>query len=914
MTNSHSHNQQFQDPHPPQPPLNGRLRESERFLQTLIASLPGIVYRCQNDPDWTLKYVSDQVQGLVGYPPADFLSGQVAWGQLIEPDDRDRVWREVQSAITAHQPYSLEYRMRSRAGDQIWVWEQGQAVYGADGTVEDLEGFITDVTERKRAEADSAQQERLLRLMQETGPACVKRVSTDGLLLYMNPAGLALIEADSLAEAVGLSVFDLVIEEHRQGFENMHRAVISGETRTLAFEIVGFKGTRRWMETYAVPFRNPTTGLVEHLAVSHDITQRRQAEQALQESLERLQQALEASHTGTWRVDLRTGLDRRDPSLNRMLGYPGEPSTQPVDDWFSHVHQDDVADMRAAWERAQVTGLYDVEHRLIRRDGAMLWVHDRGRVVRDDAGVPLYAIGAATDITERKVAQEAVERSRNQMKSFIEHAPAAMAMLDTQLCYVAASRRWLRDYGLGDTNLVGRHHYDVFPEIRHREDWQKIHRRCLAGAIERREEDRFVRQDGTEQWLRWEVRPWQDERGEIGGIIMFTESITDRKQLEQRLRQAEKMEALGTLAGGIAHDFNNILAAMIGYAELAQDGVPAGSRAGQNIEQVLVAGRRAKSLIQQILAFSRRREPQREVLDLGKLLQEAMTLLRASIPATIAIRVDVRSSDNTVLADPTQLQQVIMNVCSNATQAMQDRGGTLGLRLEEVDVPPSFASMHPPLKAGAHMRLTITDTGVGMTPEVLGRIFDPFFTTKKVGEGTGLGLSASLGIITGHGGTISVESEPGRGSTFSVYLPKLTAATDSSQGPEADRRGGSERILFVDDETALVRLADQTLGNLGYRVTALTDPVLALGQFRSEPDAFDLIITDQTMPGMTGEVLARELLRLRPSLPIILCTGFSEGMSEQAARKVGFRGLLMKPLTVAELDQAIHNALQRSTR
>ena len=1080
--------------HPaPSTPLDGpdgQLLENARFLHSLIASLPGIVYRCKNDPEWTLEFISDQVRELLGYAPSDFIAGRVSWGQLIAPDDRDRVWDEVQSAIAAHRPYCLEYRMHPPAREAICVWERGRAVYAPDGTVEALEGFIKDITEHKRAEADLLERERLLRVMQETGPACVKRVSSDGSLVYMNPAGLALIEADSLTEAVGLSVFNLVTPEHRQRFEDVHRAVISGETRTLAFEILGFEGTRRWMETYAVPFRNPMTGLVEHLAVSHDITTRKQAEDAAAQLRRRYEDLVHTVNGIVWEVDVRT---MRFTFVSRqaegILGYPVERWLTDPNFWIDHIHPDD-RDWAPAFclQETEKKSGHTFEYRMLAADGRTVWLRDIVSVIVENDR-PVTLRGMMVDVTERRIMEEAerqrLVRRRAQTDALIELAkyraihegnleaafravtetaarllgvgragiwlldadrsalrladlyeaeqdrhssgtifrPADFpsyfhaieheartiaahdahsdlrtkefsasyltplgigAMLDAPirlkgraggvLCHehLGGARMWTSDedslaaslatlvslaleaherrqaeqalqaseerfrafteYFPGPAfikNAKGQHLF-VNPAFEQalnlrRSDWEgktndELFPSHIAAAINRHDQRVFneakslqameqTAQDGQpRQWLvtKFLIHDEQGAASLLGGIAL---DVTERKQLEQRLRQAEKMEALGTLAGGIAHDFNNILAAMIGYTELSRDGVTPGSRAQQNLDQVLIAGRRAKALIQQILAFSRRREPQREALDLRRLIEEVFGLLRASIPTTIAMKVDVPPLPCLVLADPTQLQQVMINLCSNAAQAMHSTGGTLTIRLEEWDVPASFAAAYPPLTGGPHLQVTVRDTGVGMSEEVLRRIFDPFFTTKKVGEGTGLGLSAALGIVTSHGGTMTVQSEPSRGSTFCVYLPKLAQADSVTAPVPAAVVGGSERILFVDDEVALVHLAEQMLGNLGYRVTAVTDPVLALGRFLSTPEAFDLIITDQTMPGMSGESLAQEILRLRPSTPILLCTGFSQSLTDESARRLGIRGLLYKPLTITEVAAAIRMAI-----
>jgi signal transduction histidine kinase len=385
--------------------------------------------------------------------------------------------------------------------------------------------------------------------------------------------------------------------------------------------------------------------------------------------------------------------------------------------------------------------------------------------------------------------------------------------------------------------------------------------------------------------------------------------ITERKRLEAQLLQAQKMEAIGTLAGGIAHDFNNILAAILGYTELALRAIHQDSAAWHYLQEVHKAGQRAKLLVQQILTFSRRTEQTRTPVQLSRLVEEALTLLRASLPSTIAIRHHISQDAGTVLADPTQLQQVLLNLGANAEYAMRKTGGLLEIRLEPVEVDEHVTAQHPELQAGPYVRLTVTDTGHGMTPDVVERIFEPFFTTKSLGEGTGMGLALVHGIVASHGGAMTVASVIDQGTTFTVYLPR----TDDSGRDEVAQEGalptGVARVLFVDDEESLVGLGQEILMLLGYDAVVCASSVEALEVFRRAPQHFELVITDQTMPHMTGEELALELRRLRSDIPIILCTGFSHIMQAERAQELGIDAFLMKPFTMQDLARVIQQVL-----
>jgi signal transduction histidine kinase/CheY-like chemotaxis protein len=402
----------------------------------------------------------------------------------------------------------------------------------------------------------------------------------------------------------------------------------------------------------------------------------------------------------------------------------------------------------------------------------------------------------------------------------------------------------------------------------------------------------------------------QERTAELATTLeQLQREMVERQRLTEELRQVQKMEAVGRLAGGVAHDFNNILAAMIGYTELSMYNIPTSNPAWHQLQEVLRAGQRAKALVQQILTFSRRTEQAHTPVQLPPLVEEALALLRASLPSSIEIRQHIDPEVGAVLADPTQLHQVIINLCANAEYAMRQTGGVLEVRLEAVEVDTALAAQHPALHLGPHVQLTVRDTGQGMPPDVVERIYDPFFTTKAAGEGTGIGLSVVHGIVVNHGGTITVESQVGQGTTFTIYLPCIP--WDMADEVQADEPipHGLGRLLFIDDEPALVRLGYSVLTQLGYDVAAYTSSAEALAAFQAAPHHFDLVITDYTMPQMTGDVLTRALRRLRPDIPIILETGFSHTIDTEQITALGIDAFLLKPWTVRELARTIAQVL-----
>jgi signal transduction histidine kinase/ActR/RegA family two-component response regulator len=433
--------------------------------------------------------------------------------------------------------------------------------------------------------------------------------------------------------------------------------------------------------------------------------------------------------------------------------------------------------------------------------------------------------------------------------------------------------------------------------------------------------------DGEERIHEIYAYPILNSDGAVRQVIEYNIDATDRKKAEEdrkkmlmHLNQMQKMEAIGSLAGGIAHDFNNILAAMLGYADLARRKVAEGKDVQSMLGKVLEAGNRARDLVQQILSFSRQGERKLTPVKVQDIVHEALRLLRASIPATIELRQAIDESCDHVLADPTQIHQIIMNLCTNAYQAMREKGGVLGVTLKPtvigIDTHKTASLLLPP---GDYLKLEVSDTGHGIEPGILKRIFDPYFTTKKAGEGSGMGLAVVHGIVKSHGGQVTVYSEPGVGSTFNVYLPIYKSAASRREdkagvgaGPLIESLpGGSERILFVDDETQLADMGAQMLQSLGYTVSAFSSSLDALQAFQTKPDAFDLVITDMTMPKMTGVELAKQILAYRPDIPIVLCTGFSELISADKAREIGIREFVMKPLLMSDMAKLVRGLLDK---
>ena len=516
-------------------------------------------------------------------------------------------------------------------------------------------------------------------------------------------------------------------------------------------------------------------------------------------------------------------------------------------------------------------------------------------------------------ISQRDIAEAALRKSERSYRELVQSASSIIMRMDTAGRVIFFNTYAQNFFGYRKEDIIGKNVVGIIVPERDSAGFDLASMIKDIGSHPERyvsNENENIRRNGERVRVTWMNRAIYDDSGNVSEILCVGIDVTEKWQLEKRLAQAQKMEAIGTLAGGIAHDFNNILSAIIGYTELSLIDIPKGSTLQNNLQQVLKAGGRAKELVRQILAFSRQRESERVPVKVSLIVNEALKLLRASLPTTIKIRHNLKSHLS-VLTDPTNIHQVLMNLCTNASFAMQADGGVLEVSLNDVDLDADFARQHPDVKPGKYINLTVRDSGCGMAPEVTERVFDPFYTTKKTGEGTGMGLSVVHGIVKSHGGTIIVESSPEKGSAFDVFLPAIeTEVTNQAEQAQLVITG-SERILFVDDEDFQADIGKRMLERIGYRVTAKTSSVEAFELFRQSPDEFDLVITDMTMPNMTGDVLARKIIAIRPDIPIIVCTGYSERINSDIVKEIGIRELAMKPVVMKDIAQMVERILSK---
>jgi len=680
----------------------------------------------------------------------------------------------------------------------------------------------------------------------------------------------------------------------------------------------------RTFRTTLVPIRNRTGRVHRLIGMSHDITEQRHAEDALaltkkslSESQEKFKKAFAASPHPISITDMPHGrLIEVNDAVERVFGYPRAESigrtTVELGMWREPAQRKQMLTLLR-----EQGSFRDFEMAGADRHGRPLSLVLSGEVISigDEQCVVTYV----QDVTEREVAKRALVASEELFAKAFQASPDAYIILDVKTgAFLEVNEGFERLFQrtradvLGHTSLE----LDLWADPLERERGRSLlfDRGSLREfPIVARRKDQSLRPC----LMSAEHLELASGRSVIAIIRDVTEKLATERakaELEAQLRQAQKMDALGTLAGGIAHDFNNILGAILAYSELIKLDI----HAPQQIEAYLVelkrAGDRAKELVQQILTFSRRQPQARKPLRIEAAVRDALNLLRSTLPSTLRIELQIGDAP-LVLADPTQLHQVITNLGTNAAHAMKSGAGVLAVELTSVVVDAAAARAHSELQAGRYARLTVRDSGEGMPAETLKHVFEPFFTTKSPGEGTGLGLAVVHGIVRDHEGAIFIESEPGRGTTVTLYLPEHEVALEDSLAPPAELvRANGESVLFIDDEIVLCRSVAGLLERLGYRVTARSDPTEALELFRRTPRAFDIVLTDLTMPGMTGVDLAREVLKIAPAKPVLVMSGFHSTWTADGLKALGIKDLISKPLGAVRLSESVAAALGRGEK
>ncbi len=762
---------------------------------------------------------------------------------------------------------------------------------------------LEDITGRKRVQDALVESEARLQALSDASFEAIF-LSEKGICLDQNSTAEKMF-GFTLQEAIGRNGTEWIMPEDREKVKNN---MMSGHEKPYEITALRKDGTTFPAEIQArmINYR----GRNVRVTALRNIIERKQARKELRASETKYKSLANNLNVGVYRnsAGSRGKFIEANLAIVKMFGFDSREEflKVSVSDLYKNPH--DRKKFTARLLKARAVNNEELE--LQKLDGSSFIGSVSAVVVKDEKDEVQYFDGIIEDITDRKRVESALIASEEKYRTVLEANPDPVVVYDMQGKVVYFNPAFTDVFGWTLEERLGKMNDDFVPEETWRETKIMIDK-VLAG-------EQFAGIETCRYNKKREMIPtsisgaiYKDPNGNPIGSIICLRNVSNQKKIEAQLQQAQKMEAIGTLAGGIAHDFNNILSAILGYSELALAELPPETSLKNKLEAIHSSGIRARDLVTQILAFSRKDEQVRSIIALHLIVQDALKLLRPAIPTTINIQTQITSKCQ-ILGDPSRIHQVIMNLCTNAFQAMLETGGTLKISLLRVKMEgkePTRAR----LPSGVYGKLIISDTGGGIPTENIKRIFDPYFTTKEKGKGTGLGLAAVHGIVKSHGGTILVESQIGKGTEFEVYLPLTQDRNDKDEKIESQILGGKERVLLIDDEHDILEIEKEMLEKLGYNITAVDSTREALKLFAGQPDEFDLVITDMTMPHMTGDKLAGELRKIHSDIPIILCTGFSELISEEKADTLGIKGFLMKPIGIKDLSNMIRNVLDKKT-
>ncbi len=893
--------------------LSSFFHESELSLKNLIETVPDAIISVDSQNRVLLWNSSAEVifgykrEEAVGFPLNALIGSGTVEEMLQERSPAD-------PETTSPRKKPAEVTAKRKNGEQFPTeFTVTPRLAGDDG----IRTFVMrDVTGRKEVEEKLRESETRQRAIFDALPSAVFVKDLQGRYLFCNQQA-ELAAGKPLQEILGKTDRELFPSDAGGGYGELEREALEAEkpvAREVSFPLND--GIRTHM-IVNFPLLGTDGRPYAVAGVSTDITQRKRAEETLRESEERYRMLFERMQEAFSLVEVVTDqagnpVDLRYLSVNPALERNFRRSREEI---VGHTYREVIPNPDPEWisliGRVAFTGEPVAIERYSRATGHWVEVH---------AYSPRFGYCAVvtTQITKRKRIEEELHRSRNELEIRVQERTAEIKKqaelieLSHDAILVMDLENRILFWNKGAEKVYGWRKEEVLGKITHAVLQTRFPVRLgeiMAKLMEKGGWDGELsqfRRDGQKITVlsRWAVQ--RDESGRAIAILETNSDITERKKVEEQLRQAQKMEALGTLAGGIAHDFNNLLMPILLNTEMALLDIKAGVLPSADAMEVAIAGaNRGKELVQQIITFSRHKGEDLKPIDIAPITKETIKFLRSAIPATIRFETRIEDPSSPVLANPTQIHQILMNLVNNAASSMEEEGGVLEISLEKGGIEGSDG-----IEPGGYVRVTVKDTGHGMAPEVKERAFDPFFTTKAPGKGTGMGLAVVHGIVKKHGGEIRLESEVGKGTTVTVSFPVYEGAkTEEHSSPTLGSLIGNETVLFIDDEEVQTRSVEAMLQRLGYQAVAETDPRKALDIFRSRPDKFDLVITDQVMPYLPGNRLAQELLSIRPDIPIILCTGFSETVDEETADDIGVREFVMKPFSLEEIAKAIRRVL-----
>ena len=885
--------------------LTAGLRESEEaFRNTFDHAAVGIAHISSKG---TFLHLNDRWCEIVGYTHEELVT--MSFQDLIHPDDLHGSLLQLQPFIEDGNRFSSsEKRYLRKDKSIVWVNLTASIVNEPSGVPKYFISVIEDVTERKRTEAALHESENKLNVILESTADGILAVDAKGKVLRTNKRFAELWQIpQSLIDSKGDdALLNHVLSQLVEPEAFLSKVRLLYDSADEDRDILRFKDGRTF-ERYSAPIvmNGETSGRVWSF---RDVTERKRADQQIADALHYSQTIFEASTIGIITYTESGQAISVNRAASTIIGTTVEclrnQNFRELDSWKQ-------SGLLEAADAALASGdSKDVEVLHVTTFGKEVWLSARFVPFMHQGRKELLVL--FSNITERKRSEEALRESEERYRSIIHASPDNITIADLKGRIIMVSPIALSMFGFERKDLArGLSITDfIVPEDRNRA-MDNIALK-LQGVTARSNEYRGLRMDGSTLDIEVNSEFIRGTDGRPKEIVIIVRDITTRKEadekkieLERRLLQAQKLESIGTLAGGIAHDFNNVLGGIMGYTEMSLKYTEKDSKLERNLLKVLIATDRAKHLIEQILTFSRKTNPQKSITSIRPVIKEVLDLLRASIPSSVIIESDLQKNAKPVTVDPTKIHEALLNLATNAVHAM-DRKGTMTIRLYAECLDRTVHGQAGEIAPGEYTVIEVADTGCGMDTITLSKAFEPFFTTKAVGEGTGMGLSVVLGVVQSLGGDIQVESEKGKGTSFKLYLPVAEESVSGAGNQESlVQLYGTERILFVDDEQMLADMAKEMLTPLGYSVVGICNSLEALNYLKEKGSDIDILITDQTMPGMTGIELAKEALKIRRNIPIILCTGFSNELNPERAASIGVNQLLMKPYAVSEIGKAI---------
>ena len=865
---------------------------------------------------------------MLGYEAAELGPGPEAWRTLLHPDDAQRAESVIDAHLQGNTPsYELEHRLRHKDGQWRWIHARGRVVQrAADGTPVRMVGTHMDISARKAADAALRDSHAMTQQVIDNLPHGFATRDTELRYRRWNPMMEALtgVDASQVIGKTSAEVFPDLAAPLMDSLVLAQQRALAGEIVPTPDRLIEREGKVYWTSAIHGPLRDATGRIIGTISSVQDISARKQAEQALRKSEEDLAVTLQSIGDAVIATDTAGRLVRMNASAERLTGWTlAQASAKPLADVFRIVNaqtRESASDpVQLVLERGEVVGL--ANHTvLVSRDGVEHHIADSAAPIRDAQGQVTGVVLVFSDVSEAYRTQQALKASESRFRAIFEASPECIMIIDASGRVVDINAAGLAVFEAASVPELQQHSLFQLITAGHRHDFGVLQRQVLAGAADVLEYQ-ITGLQGTPRWLQSHAAPLHDGVGEPL-MLVITRDITRRKRaqaersaMHEQLREAQRMEAIGTLAGGIAHDFNNILGAISGNAVLALQDVGADHPAALSLGQITKASLRARDMVRQILTFSRGQPPARVPQPLQPLIREAIALLSTTLPAVVQLEAELAAPQLYVNADGTQIEQVLLNLCTNAWHALQGSSGRIVIGLVPVVLDTEAAARLGVPAPGPYARLWVTDTGSGIDAATRSRIFEPFFTTKPTGTGTGLGLSVVHGIVGAHQGAIAVESTPGRGSTFHVYLPLVEAPAEvaaSTAIEPAAAAGGGQHVLYVDDDEVMALMVERVLQRGGYRATCFLSATDAVAAVRAHPAGFDLVVTDYNMPELSGLDVVLALADIRPELPVIISSGNITDELRASAQRLGVHRLLQKQNTIEELCALVHGVLAKT--